>query len=92
MIGSNWQSGITRECKLTITDIHRLKDLKSLIEASEKKLAMLQQDPECNSEEIDLETTIVKASKQSEDNLNEFVLFEIKQENQHRKKPCQTVC
>ena len=75
MIGSNWQSGLNRECKLTITDIHRLKDLKSLIKASEKKLAMLQQDPECNNEEIDLENAILKASKLLEDRLEQIILF-----------------
>ena len=69
MIRSNWQPGLNQECKLTITEIHRLKDLKNLIKASEKKLAIMQQDPESNIEEIVLEKTILKASNQLEDRL-----------------------
>jgi hypothetical protein len=60
-----------------MTDIHRLKDLKSLINASEKRLAIMQQDPESNIEEIVLEKTVLKASKQIEGKLERFIrLFE----------------
>jgi len=75
MIRSNWQSGLNRERKLAITDIHRLKDLSDLIKASEKKLAILQQNPKSNIDEVAQEKNILKASKQLADELNEFVLF-----------------
>lgn len=78
MIRSNWQeSGLNRNCRLTITDIHRLKDLNNLIKASEKKLALLQQDEQDNLDEVAQEKIILKASKQLADNLNEFLLYEI---------------
>jgi hypothetical protein len=51
--------------------------LKNLIKASEKKLAILQQDSNSDSNEVAQEKTILKDSKQFADNLNEFVLFEI---------------
>ena len=76
MIRSNWQeSGINRESKLGITDIHRLKDLKNLIKASEKKLKMLQQNAKSDSDEVAQEKNVLKASRQLADKLNEFVLF-----------------
>ena len=77
MIRSNWQPGLNQECKLTITEIHRLKDLKNLIKASEKKLAIMLQDPKSNIDEVAQEKIILKASKQLADNLNEFLLYEI---------------
>lgn len=43
--------------------------------ASENKLAILEQDRQINIDEIVLETTIVKASKQLEDRLERFLLF-----------------
>ena len=76
MIKSNWcESSLNRDCKLTITDIERRRDLNNLIKASEKKLAILRRDPESNIDEIALETTILKASKQLEDKLDRFILF-----------------
>ncbi len=76
MIRSNWQeSSLNRDCKLTITDIERRRDLNNLIKASEKKLAILRRDPQSNIEEIALETTILKASKQLEDKLERFILL-----------------
>jgi len=75
MIESNWQSGPNRERKLAITDIHRLKDLNDLIKASEKKLAILQQNPKSNIDEVAQEKNILKVSKQLADELNEFVFF-----------------
>ena len=66
---------LNRDCKLTITDIERRRDLNNLIKASEKKLAILRRDPESNIEEIALETTILKAGKQLEDELERFILF-----------------
>lgn len=74
MIRSNWQSDLNRDCKLAITDIHRLKDLKNLIKSSEKKLAIMLQNPKCNNKEIILERTILKASKQLEDRLERNIL------------------
>jgi len=76
MIRSIWQSGPNRECKLTITDIHRLKDLNDLIKASEKKLAILQKDEKSNIDEVAQEKIILKASIQLADELNKFLLFE----------------
>jgi len=76
MIRSIWQSGPNRECKLAITDIHRLKDLNDLIKASEKKLAILQKDEKSNFDEVAQEKIILKASIQLADELNEFLLFE----------------
>ena len=75
MIRSNWQSGLNRENKLNITDIHRLKDLKNLIKASEKKLAMMTQDPKGIIDEVDQEKIILKASKQLVDKLNDFLIL-----------------
>ena len=77
MIKSNWcaESSLNQDCKLTITDIERRRDLNNLIKASEKKLAILRRDPESNIEEIALETTILKAGKQLEDELERFILF-----------------
>ena len=60
-----------------MTDIHRLKDLNNLIKASEKKLAIMLQDPKSNIDEVAQEKIILKASKQLADNLNEFLLYEI---------------
>ena len=78
MMRSIWQeSALCRDRKLAITDIYRLIDLKNLIKASEKKLAILQQDSNSDSNEVAQEKTILKGSKQLADNLNEFVLFEI---------------
>ena len=78
MMRSNWQeSGLNRNCRLTITDIHRLKGLNNLIKASEKKLAIMLQDPKSNIDEVAQEKIILKASKQLADNLNEFLLYEI---------------
>ena len=76
MIRFNWhESGLNRECKLAITDIHRLKDLNNLIKASEKKLAILQQNPKSNSDEVAQEKIIIEASKQLEDTLERLILL-----------------
>ena len=76
MIKSNWCAGfsLNRDCKLTITDIERRRALRNLIMASENKLAILVQDWQIDIEEIVLETTILKASKQLEDRLERFHL------------------
>ena len=76
---SDWQeSGLNRDCKLAITDIHRLKDQKILFKACEKKLAILQQKPNSTAGDVAQEKIILKASKQLADKLNEFILlFEI---------------
>ena len=75
MILSDWQPQLNLECKLAITDIHRLKDLKNLIKSSEKKLAIMLQNPKCNNKEIIFERTILKASKHLEDRLERILLF-----------------
>ena len=76
MIRSHWQeSGLNRECRLAMTDIHRLKDLKILIKASEKKLKMLQQNAKSNSDEVAQEKIILEASKQLEKTLEGLILF-----------------
>jgi hypothetical protein len=77
MIKSNWcaESSLNRDCKLTITDIERRRASRNLIIASENKLAMMAHDRQSNIEEIALETTILKASKQLEDELERFILF-----------------
>ena len=75
MIISDWQPQPYLECKLAITDIHRLKDLKNLIKSSEKKLAIMLQNPKCNNKDIVLERTILKASKQLEDRLERIILL-----------------
>ena len=49
--------------------------MRNLIIASENKLAMMAHDRQSNIEEIALETTILKASKQLEDELERFILF-----------------
>ena len=66
---------LDRDCKLTITDIERRRALRNLIIASENKLAMMAQDPKRNINEIVLETTILKASKQLEDKLDRFIMY-----------------
>jgi hypothetical protein len=76
MIRSHWQeSGLNRECRLAMTDIHRLKDLKILIKASEKKLKMLQQNAKRNSDEVAQEKIILEASKHIEKTLEGLILF-----------------
>jgi hypothetical protein len=76
MIRSHWQeSGLNRECRLAMTDIHRLKDLNNLINASEKKLNMLQQNAKSNSDEVAQEKIILEASKQLEETLEGLILF-----------------
>ena len=64
-----------RDCKLTMTDIERRRALRNLIMASENKLAILAQDRQINIDEIDLETTILKAGKQLEDKLDRFMMY-----------------
>jgi hypothetical protein len=77
MIKSNWcaEFSLNRDCKLTITDIERRRALRNLIFASENKLARMVKDRQSHIEEIALETTILKASKQLEDRLERFLLF-----------------
>ena len=76
MIGSIWhESGLNRNFRLSMTDIHRLKDLNNLIKASEKKLKMLQQNAKSDSDEVAQEKSILEDSRQLADKLNEFVLF-----------------
>ena len=75
---NRYESGLNRDCKLAITDIHRLKDQKILIKASERKLAILHQDPKSNIGEVVQEKIFLKASKQLANKLNEVILlFEI---------------
>lgn len=69
------QSGLSRECRPTMTDFHRLKDLKKLIEISEKKLEILQQKAKGNMDEAAQEKIILEASRQLEETLEDLIMF-----------------
>ena len=69
------QSGLSRECRPTMTDFHRLKDLKKLIEISEKKLEILQQKAKGNTDEVTQEKVILEASRQLEETLEDLIMF-----------------
>jgi hypothetical protein len=69
------ESGLSRECRPTMTDFHRLKDLKKLIKISEKKLEMLQQKAKGNTDEAAQEKIILEASRQLADELNNFLIL-----------------
>ena len=76
MIRSDWQeSGLNRDRRLAMTDIHRLKDLNNFIKVSEKKLKMLQQNAKSDSDEVAQEKIILEASKQLEETLERLILF-----------------
>lgn len=69
------ESGLNRECRPTMTDLHRLKDLKKLIEISEKKLEMLQQKAKDNTDEAAQEKVILEAGRQLEETLESLTMF-----------------
>jgi hypothetical protein len=69
------ESGLNRECRPTLTDLHRLKDLKNLIEISEKKLEMLQQKAKGNTDEAAQEKVILEAGRQLEETLESLTMF-----------------
>ena len=69
------ESGLNRECRLTMTDLHRLKDLKNLIEISEKKLEVLQQKAKGNTDEAAQEKVILEAGRQLEETLESLTMF-----------------
>ena len=69
------ESGLNRECRPTLTDLHRLKDLKNLIEISEKKLEMLQQKAKGNTDEAAQEKIILEAGRQLEETLESLTMF-----------------
>ena len=69
------ESGLNRECRLTMTDLHRLKDLKKLIEISEKKLEVLQQKAKGNTDEAAQEKVILEAGRQLEETLEDLIMF-----------------
>jgi len=69
------ESGLNRECRLTMTDFHRLKDLKKLIEISEKKLEVLQQKAKGNTDEVAQEKVILEAGRQLEETLEDLIMF-----------------
>jgi phage FluMu protein gp41 len=58
-----------------MTDLHRLKDLKKLIEISEKKLEMLQQKAKGNTDEATQEKVILEAGRQLEETLESLTMF-----------------
>ena len=66
---------LNRDCKLTITDIERRRALRDLIITSENKLAILEQDRKSNVDEIVLETTILEATKQVGDKLDDLIMY-----------------
>ena len=67
-------SGLNRDFRPAMTDIHRLKDLKNFIKASEKKLKVLQQNAK-NDNEAAKEKIMLEASKQLEETLEGLILF-----------------
>ena len=69
------ESGLNRECRLTMTDLHRLKDLKKLIEISEKKLEVLQQKAKGKTDEVAQEKVILEAGRQLEETLEDLIMF-----------------
>jgi hypothetical protein len=69
------ESGLNRECRPTLTDLHRLKDLKNLIEISENKLEMLQQKAKGNTDEAAQEKVILEAGRQLEETLESLTMF-----------------
>jgi hypothetical protein len=69
------ESGLDRECRPTMTDIHRLKDLKKLIEISEKKLELLQQKAKGNTDEVAQEKVILEVGRQLEETLEDLIMF-----------------
>ena len=69
------ESGLNRECRPTLTDLHRLKDLKNLIEISEKKLEVLQQKAKGNTDEVAQEKVILEAGRQLEETLEDLIMF-----------------
>ena len=69
------ESGLNRECRPTLTDLHRLKDLKKLIEISEKKLEVLQQKAKGNTDEVAQEKVILEAGRQLEETLESLTMF-----------------
>ena len=77
---SHWQGLVlNREYRPNMTDIHRLKDLKNFIKASEKKLKMLQQNAKDNVDEVAQEKIILEASRRLEETLEDLILlFETK--------------
>ena len=76
MIGSIWyESGLNRDRLLSMTDIHKLKDLNNLVKASEKKLEMLQQKAKGNTDEAGQEKIILEASRQLEETLEDLIMF-----------------
>jgi len=58
-----------------MTDFHRLKDLKKLIEISEKKLEVLQQKAKGNTDEVAQEKVILEAGRQLEETLEDLIMF-----------------
>jgi len=58
-----------------MTDLHRLKDLKKLIEISEKKLEVLQQKAKGNTDEVAQEKVILEAGRQLEETLEDLIMF-----------------
>lgn len=76
MIGSIWQEfGLNRDRQLSMTDIHKLKELNNLVKASEKKLEILQQKAKGNTDEVAQEKVILEASRQLEETLEDLIMF-----------------
>jgi hypothetical protein len=67
-------SGLNRNTKLTMTDIERLRYFRKLIQAAEKRLAIIEQNPENDVDEIAAEKTIVRVIKQTADKLESQIL------------------
>jgi len=77
-------SGLNKNIKLTMTDIERLRYFRKLIDAAEKRLAIIEQNPENDVNEIAAEKTIVRVIKQTADKLESQILHNEINQCSHR--------
>ena len=77
-------SGLNKNIKLTMTDIERLRYFRKLIGSSEKRLAIIEQNPENDVNEIAAEKTIVRVIKQTADKLESQILHNEINQCSHR--------
>ena len=77
-------SGLNRIIKLATTDIERLRYFRKLIDAAEKRLAIIEQDPKNNIDEITSEKTILRVIKQTADEIESQILHNEINQCSHR--------
>jgi hypothetical protein len=77
-------SGLNRNFKLTMTDIERLRYFRKLIDAAEKRLAIIEQNPENNINEFDAERAILRVIKQTADEIESQILHNEINQCSHR--------